>query len=160
MYGYKQLDKAIENAAKLGFTNGAALFPMVTMTGEEWHNEWEITFEEIHRNGAIAYAIYNYVRYTGDEQYLTDYGLEVLIAIARFWSQRVNWSDDKQQYVMLGVTGPNEYENNVNNNWYTSTLATWCMQYTIEVADKVKAAEPAKYAALISKINFKEAEET
>ena len=26
---------------------------MVTMNGEECHNEWEITFEEIHRNGAI-----------------------------------------------------------------------------------------------------------
>jgi trehalose/maltose hydrolase-like predicted phosphorylase len=26
---------------------------MVTMNGEECHNEWEITFEEIHRNGAM-----------------------------------------------------------------------------------------------------------
>jgi maltose phosphorylase len=160
LYRYKQLGKAIDNAKLLGFNNGAALYPMVTMDGTECHNEWEITFEEIHRNGAIAYAIFNYVRYTADEAYLADYGLEVLIAIARFWSQRVNWSADKQQYVMLGVTGPNEYENNINNNWYTSTLATWCMKYTIEVADKVKAAEPAKYAALISKINFNEAEET
>ena len=49
---------AIENAEKLGFSNGAALYPMVTMNGEECHNEWEITFEEIHRNGAIAFAIF------------------------------------------------------------------------------------------------------
>lgn len=160
LYRYKQLGKAIDNAKLLGFKNGAALYPMVTMDGTECHNEWEITFEEIHRNGAIAYAIFNYVRYTGDEAYLADYGLEVLIAIARFWSQRVNWSDDKQQYVMLGVTGPNEYENNVNNNWYTSKLATWCMQYTMEAAGKVKASEPEKYAALANKINFNEAEET
>lgn len=46
---------------------------MVTMNGEECHNEWEITFEEIHRNGAIAYAIYNYVNYTGDKAYLGQY---------------------------------------------------------------------------------------
>jgi maltose phosphorylase len=39
------------------------LYPS-TMNGEECHNEWEITFEEIHRNGAIAFAIYNYHRYT------------------------------------------------------------------------------------------------
>jgi len=129
------------------------------MDGTECHNEWEITFEEIHRNGAIAYAIYNYVRYTADEAYLADYGLEVLIAIARFWAQRVNWSADKQQYVMLGVTGPNEYENNINNNWYTSTIATWCMKYTAEVIEKVKAAAPEKYKALIEKISFNEAEE-
>jgi maltose phosphorylase len=159
LYRYKQLGKAIDNAELLGFNGGAALYPMVTMDGTECHNEWEITFEEIHRNGAIAYAIYNYVRYTADEAYLADYGLEVLIAIARFWAQRVNWSAEKNQYVMLGVTGPNEYENNINNNWYTNTLATWCMKYTLEVIDKVKAAEPAKYLALVNVINFNEEKE-
>ncbi|MGV2685912.1 glycoside hydrolase family 65 protein, partial [Clostridium perfringens] len=74
IYRYKHLEKAKENAKKLGFTKGA-LYPMVTMNGEECHNEWEITFEEIHRNGAIAYAIYNYVNYTGDFSYLGQYGL-------------------------------------------------------------------------------------
>ena len=160
LYRYKQLGKAIDNAKLLGFKDGAALYPMVTMDGTECHNEWEITFEEIHRNGAIAYAIFNYVRYTGDKDYLTDYGLEVLVAIARFWAQRVNWSADKQQYVMLGVTGPNEYENNINNNWYTSTLAVWCMRYTLEVAAEVKAAQPDKYTHLTEKISFNEADET
>jgi len=47
-YRYEHLEKAIENATKLGFSGGAALYPMVTMNGEESHNEWEITFEEIY----------------------------------------------------------------------------------------------------------------
>ena len=132
LYRYKQLPQAIENAQKLGFTGGAALYPMVTMNGEECHNEWEITFEEIHRNGAIAFAIYNYTRYTGDESYLKEYGMEVLIAIARFWAQRVSFSEEKQKYVILGVTGPNEYENNINNNFYTNYLASWCLRYAAE----------------------------
>ncbi len=132
LYRYRQLGKAIENAEKLGFKDGAALYPMVTMNGEECHNEWEITFEEIHRNGAIAYAIYNYIRHTGDRDYLKEGGLEVLVGIARFWAQRVNWSNAKNQYVMLGVTGPNEYENNVNNNWYTNYIAKWAMSYAKE----------------------------
>ena len=132
MYRYNQLDKAIENAQKLGFTGGAALYPMVTMNGEECHNEWEITFEEIHRNGAIAFAIYNYTRYTGDESYIKEYGIKVLIAIARFWAQRVSFSEEKQKYVILGVTGPNEYENNINNNFYTNYLASWCLRYAAE----------------------------
>jgi maltose phosphorylase len=160
IYRYKQLQKAIENAEKLGFNNGAALYPMVTMTGEECHNEWEITFEEIHRNGAIAYAIFNYIRYTGDKDYLNDYGLEVLIAIARFWSQRVNWSEAKKKFVMLSITGPNEYENNVNNNWYTNTIACWCMEYANEAIKYVKEKAPAKYEQLVAKISFNEIEET
>ena len=127
-YRYEQLDKAIENAGKLGFTNGAALYPMVTINGEECHNEWEITFEEIHRNGAIAFAIWHEAVFTKDRSYMLKEGYEVLVSIARFWQQRVNYSAQKDAYVILGVTGPNEYENNVNNNWYTNFLAQWCLQ--------------------------------
>lgn len=155
VYRYNHLRKAIENAQKLGFKDGAALYPMVTMNGEECHNEWEITFEEIHRNGAIAYAIYDYINYTGDESYLAEYGLEVLIALSRFWSQRVNWSEDKQKYVMLGVTGPNEYENNVNNNWYTSYIAVWTLKYTLEAFEKVN-----NLPAIFEKTGFRKEEET
>ncbi len=158
LYRYKHLGKAIENAGKLGFNSGAALYPMVTMNGEECHNEWEITFEEVHRNGAIAYAIYDYVRYTGDREYLIDYGLEVLIAISRFWAQRVHFSQVKQQYVIHGVTGPNEFENNVNNNWYTNFIAKWCLNYTSEIMEEVKAKAPQKYTALLGKLNLDETE--
>jgi maltose phosphorylase len=159
VYRYKHLEKAIENASKLGFDKGAALYPMVTMNGEECHNEWEITFEEIHRNGAIAYAIYDYIQYTEDWNYLSECGLEVLIAIARFWAQRVNFSEDKQQYVMLGVTGPNEYENNVNNNWYTNYIARWCLRYTSECINYVKENNNERYLEILNKTSFEEISE-
>ena len=137
-YRYKQLGKAIENAEKLGFKNGAALYPMVTMNGEECHNEWEITFEEIHRNGSMIYAIHNYERFTGDTTYVPEMGLEVIIAVARFWKQRATYSSVKKQYVILGVTGPNEYENNVNNNWFTNYIAKWCLEYAFAKAQLVQ----------------------
>lgn len=159
-YRHRHLQKAIENAEKLGFTNNAALYPMVTINGEECHNEWEITFEEIHRNGAIAYAIYNYVNYTGDKEYLAPYGFEVLLGISRFWCQRVNWSEEKQQYVMLGVTGPNEYENNVNNNFHTSYMAVWTLKYTLEVIEYLQKEFPFLYDELVAKWKFNELTET
>ncbi len=151
-YRYNHLTKAVENSRKLGLDG--ALYPMVTMNGEECHNEWEITFEEIHRNGAIAYAIYNYINYTGDKEYLNTKGLNVLIEISRFYASRVHYSDNKKQYVMHGVTGPNEYENNVNNNWYTSKIAVFTMKYTIESLEYVKELDLASYEDLLNKINF------
>ncbi|MFD2565601.1 glycoside hydrolase family 65 protein [Aquimarina rubra] len=157
-YRYNHLDKAIENAEKLGFTNGAALYPMVTMNGEECHNEWEITFEEIHRNGAMTFAIYNYLRYTGDYSYIPEMGLEVMIAVARFWHQRATFSTDKEKYVILGVTGPNEYENNINNNWYTNYLAKWCIEYCVENIDKVKSEYKADYDRIIDKTKLDQKE--
>lgn len=160
LYRFKHLDRAIENATKLGFNNGAALYPMVTINGEECHNEWEITFEEIHRNGAIAYGIYNYINFTGDREYLAPYGFQVLLGISRFWSQRVNWSEEKRKFVMLGVTGPNEYENNVNNNFHTSYMAVWTLKYTLEVIDYLKKEFPFLYEELIQKLKFNELKET
>jgi maltose phosphorylase len=160
LYRYKHLPKAIENAEKLGFNNGAALYPMVTINGEECHNEWEITFEEIHRNGAIAYAIYNYISYTGDKEYLAPYGFEVLLALSRFWSQRINWSDEKKKFVMLGVTGPNEYENNVNNNFHTSYMAVWTLKYTLEAIDYLKKEHPLLFEDLVKKLKLMELKET
>jgi len=159
-YRHKHLKKAIENAVILGFTKGAALYPMVTMNGEECHNEWEITFEEIHRNGAIAFAIFDYIRYTGDWEYLAPNGFEVLLAISRFWVQRVNWSDDRHKYVILGVTGPNEYENNVNNNFHTNNIARWTLQYTLEVIEYLKENHLSEYNHLLEKWHFDENGET
>ncbi|MDN3620734.1 glycoside hydrolase family 65 protein [Polaribacter undariae] len=157
-YRYNHLDKAIENAGKLGFTNGAALYPMVTMNGEECHNEWEITFEEIHRNGAIAFAIYNYHRFTDDYSYIPEKGLEVLIAIARFWQQRATFSSDKNKFMILGVTGPNEYENNINNNFYTNYIAKWCINYALENIEIVKTDHISDYIRIKEKVKFSDEE--
>ncbi|MGE5496175.1 MAG: family 65 glycosyl hydrolase domain-containing protein [Burkholderiales bacterium] len=137
-FRFDMLKEAKANAKKLGLKG--ALYPMVTFDGSECHNEWEITFEEIHRNGAVAYAIFNYATYTGDTEYLIKYGFPVLLEISRFWAGRVSWSDKKRAYVYLGVTGPNEYENNVNNNWYTNRIAKWCLDYTVFVAEEYKDA--------------------
>lgn len=142
-YRYKQLPGAYHNAQQQGLKG--ALFPMVTFNGIECHNEWEITFEEIHRNGTIAYAIFNYTRYTGDHEYETHEGFNVLTGIARFWADRVHYSKRKQCYMIHGVTGPNEYENNVNNNWYTNLLAKWVLNYTNQVAQRV---DPTKLKEL------------
>jgi maltose phosphorylase len=158
LYRYNHLDKAIENAEKLGFKNGAALYPMVTMNGEECHNEWEITFEEIHRNGAMIYAIYNYVNYTGDYTYIPEYGMEVMIAVSRFWHQRATFSKAKDQFVILGVTGPNEYENNINNNFYTNYLAKWTIEFTLKNLEILKEKYPEDFDRVIQKTHLNQLE--
>ena len=157
-YRYNHLEKAIENAGKLGFNTGAALYPMVTMNGEECHNEWEITFEEIHRNAAIAYAIFRFEAYTGNKDYVVNNGIDVLVGIARFWSQRMSFSQDKKQYVILGVTGPNEYENNVNNNWYTNYAAKWCLEYTKTRLSIIAKESPEKYSKIFKRLSLTNSE--
>ncbi|KAF1295557.1 maltose phosphorylase [Enterococcus sp. JM4C] len=164
-YRHNQLPQAQHNARQQGLKG--ALYPMVTFTGVECHNEWEITFEEIHRNGAIAYAVYNYTNYTGDTTYLKGKGLEVLTEIARFWADRVHYSKRAQKYMIHGVTGPNEYENNINNNWYTNTIAAWVLRYTREAYLQYKdeasvtipADELAKWQEIVENMYYPKDEE-
>ncbi|MDR0199469.1 MAG: glycoside hydrolase family 65 protein [Streptococcaceae bacterium] len=163
-YRRKQLDGAHHNAKQQGLKG--ALYPMVTFDGIECHNEWEITFEELHRNGAIAYAIYNYTNYTGNTDYLAHEGLEVLVEIARFWADRVHFSARSSKYMIYGITGPNEYENNVNNNWYTNTLAAWVLEYTTQALVEhprpdlgVDASELARWRDIIDRMYYPTDEE-
>ncbi|RIY31899.1 family 65 glycosyl hydrolase [Psittacicella melopsittaci] len=158
-YRHQQLPGAKHNAREQGLAG--ALYPMVTFNGIECHNEWEITFEEIHRNGAIAYAIYNYTNYTGDTSYLASKGLEVLVEISRFWASRVHFSARHGQYMIHGVTGPNEYENNINNNWYTNRIATWVLKYTAQALAQfprpdlgVSEEELAKWHEIVENMYF------
>ncbi|WP_447409188.1 glycoside hydrolase family 65 protein [Weissella confusa] len=143
-YRYQQIEGAYHNAKQQGLAG--ALYPMVTFDGIESHNEWEITFEEIHRNSTIAYAIYNYTHLTGDRSWLENEGSEVLIGIARFWADRVHYSARNDAYMIHGVTGPNEYENNINNNYYTNWMAKWVLSYALENIDTVAPEFQAKLA--------------
>jgi maltose phosphorylase len=159
LFRRNQLEEAKFNAGQQGLKG--ALYPMVTFTGVECHNEWEITFEEIHRNGAIAYAIYNYTNYTGDDEYLKNEGIHVLVEISRFWADRVHFSKNKNHYMIHGVTGPNEYENNVNNNWYTNRIAVWTLKYTMESLSEdkkrelnVSEAELTRWQDIVEKMYF------
>jgi maltose phosphorylase len=159
IYRYKSLNKAIENASRIGFIGGAALFPLETVNGEECHHEPGMALHEVHRNGAIAYAIFDYVRYTGDVTFLGDYGLEILIGIARFWAQRAHWSSPQQKFVLHGVTGPNDYDINVNNNWYTNYIASWCLKYASEIVDFVRNNSPKKFDKILTNSGLRVKEE-
>ena len=154
VYRHNQLEPAKADAKKLGLDG--ALYPMVTFNGTECHNEWEITFEEIHRNGSMIYAIHNYTNYTGDFDYIKEIGIDVIVEVARFWASRVHYNTRKDLYMIHGVTGPNEYDNNVNNNWYTNYLAKWCLEYAVQNINKLN--EECKEAVDRNAVTFKEVE--
>lgn len=95
---------------------------------------------------------------TGHNDFIARYGLEMMIAISRFWSQRVSFSQPKQKYVILGVTGPNEYENNVDNNWYTNYSCVQTLKSTIESLELVAHQYPDEYARVRRITDFQYAE--
>ena len=156
LYRYNHLNQAIENAKLLKLKG--ALYPMITLDGNEGHAEWEITLMEIHRNSAIVFAIYDYIRATGDQKYIENYGFEVIGNIARFWANRTTYDKANDKYQILGVTGPDEFHNNINNNWYTNLMAKWVLLYAFKQAIWLKLNNNEKYIELEKKYNFSEEE--
>ena len=61
---------------------------------------------------------------------------------------------------MLGGTGSKETENNINNKYYTSYIAGWCMRYAAEATEWVRENSSADYERICSKRNFNETTET
>lgn len=153
LYRYNFLTQAINNAKLLGLKG--ALYPMITLDGNEGHAEWEITLMEIHRNSAIAFAIYNYIIATDDTDYMVEFGFEVIVNIARFWADRVTYNTEKKVYTILGVTGPDEFHNSVNNNWYTNLMAKWVLNYAYTQSIWLKNKNEEKFNKICKKYNLK-----
>lgn len=151
LYRYQQLPQACLNARKLGMPG--ALYPAATLDGTESLGEWTVSQEEIHRNAAIAHAIFYYTEYTGDESFLLHEGFEVLLAIGRFYAGRAQWNPRTSAYMLLGVTGPDTYSENVDNDWYTNRMAAWCLDYLVQTALKVDAETLSRLEVTPAELN-------
>ena len=58
----------------------------------------------------------------------------MILGVARFWPSG-SIGPRRSGLGHPGVTGPNEYENNVNNNWYTNRLAAWCLRQAVSALE-------------------------
>lgn len=142
-YRCNGLEAARAQARLFGYRG--AMFPFQTLDGTEDTTVWEYWMGEIHINAIIGYAIYIYTHVTGDKSYLHSHGLEVLIELARFWSDRATFIPIRNGYAINRVMGPNEFAQGVNNDWYTNYMAKWLLEYTAEVLDEAKTEAPDHY---------------
>jgi alpha,alpha-trehalase len=86
-----------------------------------------------HIGGAVAYNVWQYYQVTGDREFLTHYGAQMLLEIARFWASTAAWDQERGRYVIRGVMGPDEFHSGypgsetagVDNNAYTNVMAVW-----------------------------------
>ena len=159
-YRHHHLPASIELAKKHGVNNGAALIPYASIDGKEAWPDQILSGSAIHRNGALARAIFQYSRLSGDEEFLAYSGLEILVALSRFWVQRLEFSPEKKKYSLLRVIGPNEYEGLADHNWYSNWLAAFTLRYTLESIGLIRDKHPIRYAAMIGKTDFDYSAET
>ncbi len=146
---YNMLDKARARAREL--SHRGAMFPWRTISGEEASAYYEAGTAQYHINADIAYALRKYVNATGDQEFLFNYGAEILVETARLWYDLGFFSTRKGgQFCINGVTGPDEYKAVVNNNTYTNLMARENLRYAVETIEAT-GKKPEALAALIQK---------
>jgi kojibiose phosphorylase len=154
IYRYKTLAGAKRKAERLGF--GGAFYAWISGdTGDELcpdyffkdvitgrkirnhFNDWQI-----HISPDISYTIIKYFEVTGDEDFIRDYGAEMLLEIALFLYSRVHHNLFKDRYEIHKVLGPDEYHENADNNTFTNTQAKFALEKTLEIVQRLKEKDP------------------
>lgn len=157
LYRYKRLDAARENAREAGLTG--AKFPWTSswqgfdVTPYDWRAS---SGREIHVNGAIAYACWNYWRWTGDDDFYRQYGIEMIVETAKFWSSFAIRDDDGRFHIN-DIVGPDEYNIHANDNYYTNKLAQWNINEALRAMHSLREEAPQLYQQLAAKVAWNEA---
>ncbi|HIY92338.1 MAG TPA: glycoside hydrolase family 65 protein, partial [Candidatus Companilactobacillus pullicola] len=133
-YRYSILSEAKNRARTLGVKDGA-LYSWRTINGKEASAYYPASTAQYHIDADIAYSIYRYFDVTGDKQLIRDYGLEIVLETARFWTNFGSFAEvnGQQKYCFFDVTGPDEYSAIVNNNYYTNRMAKFNLAFAIKL---------------------------
>jgi kojibiose phosphorylase len=109
---------------------------------------------ELHITANIAYAVHHYWRVTGDDDFMRDYGAEMLLSTAMFWASRAERHPEKPLYEINNVIGPDEWHEHVNNNAYTNYLAKWNIESGLAILHWLRIMAPDKAVALIQQLHL------
>ncbi len=109
---------------------------------------------ELHITASIAYAVWEYWYVTGDDEFMKQYGAEVLLSTAEFWVSRSEKHPEHQDYEINNVIGPDEWHEHVNNNVYTNYMAKWNIQAALGALDWLQQADPVKARELLDKLDL------
>lgn len=129
-FRYKTLSQAKMRAHDLDCAG--ACFPIATSDGSESCTLWQHASLQLQPTTGVAYAIWHYMKITGDNAFLRCEGSELLVEICRFLASRGQWSP-QGKFGYYAVMGPDEFQMMVNNNAYTNYMAKRTFEYTLSV---------------------------
>jgi trehalose/maltose hydrolase-like predicted phosphorylase len=95
---------------------------------------------EEHIVADIAWAANHYIEWTGDHAFARGPGLALLVETARYWASRVRIDADGSAHI-LGVIGPDEYHEPVDDNAFTNVMARWNLRRASTAVDEARGAD-------------------
>ncbi len=165
MYRYHTLSAARKKAASNGF-EGAQYAWESTLSGEEStppsiiHPETGEVIPvlngplEIHISASVAHGAWQYWTISGDNDFMRDYGAEIILSTAVFWGSRVEKNTARDDYEITNVIGPDEWHEHVNNNTFTNYMARWNLQTALDILQWLHTTAPDKARTLEQQLDL------
>ncbi len=151
-FRWNMLGAAWERADEL--SHDGALFPWRTINGLESSAYYAAGTAQYHIDADIIYAMMKYVNATGDEDFLTHEGIDLLVATARFWMSLGFFNSKRTEFQIHSVTGPDEYNTVVNNNLYTNVMAQYNLRVAADVVDRLQCDSADNYEELVHRYHL------
>ncbi|MFQ4141978.1 beta-phosphoglucomutase [Chlorogloeopsis sp. ULAP02] len=165
-YRYHTLPGARRKAVHYGY-KGAMYAWESAVTGDEVTPRWlppndfygeDIRIwcrdREIHISADVAYATWFYWQATGDDEWMRDYGAEIILDTAIFWGSRVEYNTKYERYEIREVIGADEYHEFVHNNTFTNRMVQWHLEKALHIYDWLGNNFPEKLHELDQKLNL------
>ncbi len=153
LYRYNMLAASRKNAEKAGY-RGAKYAFCSSVEGDE--RVWVYArhpFMQVHINSDIPYGIFNYYDWTGDAEFMRDYGFEIVEECLRFWCDRAAKKGDR--YEILRVTGTDEHHPYVDNDAYTNYSVQYIFARYLSLSKELSRSVAEDDRALFEEIASK-----
>ena len=167
IYRYHTLEGAHKKAKENGYKG--AMYPWESA----WADDGEVTpvwgaadiitgkatkiwsgFIEQHITSDIAFAVWQYFMITGDYQFMQECGYEILLDTGIFWGSRLEWNEEKKEYHINDIVGPDEYKEHVNNDAFTNHTAKWCIENAIYYYESISEIDKPTFDRLNEKLKL------
>ena len=156
-FRYNMLDAARDRARELN--QRGALFPWRTINGQESSAYYAAGTAQYHIDADIAHALMQYVRASGDTEFLKRGAIDILVETARLWEDLGFWrSNGDHKFHIDGVTGPDEYTTVVDDNLYTNVMARANLLFAVNACRELKADDPVEYSRMVRRTRLEESE--
>src|SRR5699024_7256419 len=156
-FRYQMLEAARRRASELA--QHGALFPWRTINGEEASAYYAAGTAQYHIDADVAYALCKYVEASGDDEFMLNEGVDIMVETARMWADLGFWRHNGMpRFEIHGVTGPDEYTTVVNNNLFTNVMARFNLHKAAQVVRQLEASSPEGHERMVRRLGLVEEE--
>jgi trehalose/maltose hydrolase-like predicted phosphorylase len=149
-YRCRTLPGAFRNARAEGY-DGAMIAWESTEFGDDMIPQL-VYHHQHHVNSDVALAQWWYALIAGDEPFLREKGLPVILACARFWTSRVVYNSVRDRYELRRICGADEHAEIQDNNAYTNYSAAWTLRLAARLARRFGLECPPDWERIADKL--------